>query len=753
MLSPFPAVCLYCESKPALPGDRYCCEGCRNLARLAGKSQDLSRPEDPALIRHFGRGGGAVVQFECSVEPLACEACLQGLARLPQIFPGLLDLQWKRSDSVLSFQFRKGQEFPAQVFEFLKSLELAPRWRRPGEKSPASNARRAQVLRLGITGALAGNLMLFAIPIYGGLTGSLRTAFEWTQALLFLPVLFWSARPFFRTAWMSLRMKELSLDLPLAAAFLAGSIASYASLAQGGHDLYFDSLAGFLFLILWSRSLLENSLARHLEAPGLDRFFEQPLFRVFEGETARDVLWNEIRAGQEFELRSGDRLPVDGRLLSAAAEFETSWMNGETEPHLRLQGAEVQAGIRLISGPVRVLASGTATETEFARILGQLSNSGEKLRVTTEAHLGTALVLTCFSLIAALFLFFPDLGLAEILRRGVALLIVACPCAVSFAAPLARARAGRLAFRRGFWIRDPQAWAGLLNPRRIAFDKTGTLTGGLLTLAPHSPMVDHHWKRIILSLENVSRHPVAESLRRIWGRMPLLPVQEAREIPGRGVTGVIEGVRYELKSSPSSEETLRVELFRAGQKAIEIELQDAARPGLAGILSALGSKFELFLISGDKNARVSRFAEEFGFPRGHAWGELAPAEKQAKLEEVRPDLYFGDGTNDLPALQKAPVSFAMAGASLEAQAASDILMLNPDLGKLESLFEIARETRNLNRRNFALALVYNVLAGAAALTGFIGPLGAALLMPLASLALLGSTLWGTALLRKWEKQP
>lgn len=745
-------LCEYCRVAVARAADPYCCDGCRTLAGISGPSRTKSTPsldllEERRLTEHFGRTQGEVVSFECHVDALACEACLQGLARLENHVPGLGDLRWDRNRSVLSFSFPREQEQPGHLGRILESMSLNPRWLRAGEQ-PVQN--RTAVLRLGLTGAFAANIMLFAVPIYTGVTGTLQTVFEWLQLLVFLPVVFWSAIPIYRTAWVSLRMRHLSVDLPLALAFILGSIFSFASLAQGGHDLYFDSLSGFLFLILWSRSLLEKSLSKALATPDLGQFFEKPLFDVRRNDTPERLPWDRIAVGDELILNAGDRLPADAMLLSPSAEVETAWMTGERTPRLRLHGALMQAGTRLLSNEARMRVVKIAEESDFAKLLKSIHVAGDKLGADLEGRLASGLVLINFAVIAGLFILAAPLGIDELLRRAIALLIVACPCAVSFAAPLARARANKIAFQKGFWVRDPRVWDRLLSVNRIAFDKTGTLTGGLMRLSSDSPLIDAHWKRVILSLENVSRHPIAESLRRLWGPHELFEVADAQEIPGVGVDGRIMGVQYQIRGGTDEGGRIRLDLLRENVRVVEIRLQDDHQARVSEALDTLKRGRELYLLSGDRSARVQAFAKVHGFTSENAYGDLDPARKAEVLRQIAPDVYVGDGTNDLPAMKAAPVAVAVKAAALEAQAAADLVMFNGELIRLEEIFALAKATRTLNRRNLIFALIYNVLAGIAAVSGWIHPLAAALLMPVSSLLLLASTTWGTTALRKLE---
>lgn len=746
------ALCQFCHLVPTQPDQHYCCEGCATLAGLVNHGPLARVPEDRRLLATFGERTPRGIQFRCAVEPLACEACLVGLSRLEKIFPFILDISWDRRDSILSFELVPEEASPTAVFGFLQDLGMKPRWLKPLEGLEQGNQQRAQILRLALTGAFAGNIMMFAIPIYAGLTGTLATVFEWIQLAIFLPVLFYSAKPVFQTAWSSLRLRQLSVDLPLAVAFLMGSIFSIVQLLQGGHDLYFDSLSGFIFLILLSRFILDRALYRFAESPDIGHFFNQPLYRLRRAGEELYETWDQIRPGDELELERGSRLPVDGILLSEAAEFENSWMTGEIFPILRLRNSEVEAGVSLLSKEARIRVLRTADKTLFARLVREVQRTREKLKVGSEARLGVALVVACFVASGFLFAFHSTLGFAEAFRRSLALFIVACPCAVSFAAPLARARAARLASKLGFLVRKAEAWSSLVEVKSVAFDKTGTLTGGYFSIAPNSPLLDDRWKRIILSLENISRHPVAESLRRAWGVPPLLPVESAHEIPGVGVEGIIEGEHYLLRTGSEDEVYLRLELLRRGHVVAEIVLEDSMKPGTRESLRTLAKHYKIYIISGDSQVRVDRFAQWLRLPAASVFGGLKPEEKRAKIAQIQPELYFGDGTNDLLALREAPVAVAVGPASLEAQSVSHIIMHAPDLLHLPRLFLLAREVRSLIGRNFQLAATYNIVAGGMAVTGHMGPLLAAVLMPIASLILTASTLWGTSAMRSMEKE-
>lgn len=714
--------------------------------------------EDQKLILDFGKQQGGLTAFYFQVDPLACEACLQGLVRVREFYPAIRDIEWDRNLSSLKILFYQGQELPTQIYSFLKNLKLNPKWLSRDSLQKERSLHRQRILRIGLLAALAGNIMMFAVPTYVGIASEWKPLFEQIQALIFLPVLFWGAYPIYQAALSSFRLRQLSVDLPLAVAFLSGSLLSYASLIQGSGQIYFDSLSGFLFLILLSRFLLENSIARNLRAPTLETLFDPPFFKVLSNPTLalsaavfEDRQIGEIKLGDVVQIPRGGRIPVDGVLLSDVVEVDTSWLDGESVPRLRMKGASLSAGAKVISESALVQVEIEPLKTEFAKLIGEVSKVSEKLGTSWEAKVGSWLVLSCFGLILWLMSQIGSLGSTEVIQRSLALLIVACPCAVSFAAPMARARASFIARKLGFWIRDPKIWDRLRDPRKIAFDKTGTLTEGVLKLSQDSPMIAEHLKRIILSLENKSQHPIAESLRKAWGKKELFEVIDGREVLGLGVEGSINGHFYELHRSTATTGGAQLVLKRDHQEVLELDLEDSGKPEVLAALRELQKTHTLHLLSGDTTARVHTFARKIGVPVSHAWGGLTPQEKLKVIQEVAPDVYVGDGTNDVLALRSAPVSVAPASAAAEAKAAADVVMMGSEVHRLGVLFEIGAESRKVVRRNLQISLFYNLVAGGAALAGFVNPLVAAVLMPISSLALGLSTLLATKRLRSIDQ--
>lgn len=753
-------LCLYCQVTPAREGHLFCCDACQTLKLIETQdqerdtllsTQDSTKAEDQLIKTHYGVPSGHEIQFTCAVERLACEACIQQLSELKVIWPQLKDLRWDRGRSTLTLSLPKDDTSPTKLFQFFSQMGLKPRWVSPQDASKDQKVIHSQMIRLGLTGALFGNIMLFAIPIYGGLRGDLENLFLWIQAFLFLPLLTWGAFPFYRTAWVSLKLRKLNTDLPLTLAFgVASLISLYGLFTSRSEWVYFDSLAGFLFLILLSRYLLERSLWKTQNEHRLDRYFEKSFYLTDTGNNSSELKhWKALKSGDKLWVTQGQRLPASGVFLNTSCELDTSWMSGEFWPHTYLKGAKLKGGSLVVSPNCYLELSEAPEESEFVKLLEKLKNPGEKIQTTIESQIGMGLIFTSFTLVFILFLFYSHLGFEELIKRSLALWIVACPCAVSFAAPLSRAIGSLMAEKIGFWIRDTEVFEKLHHVKKIAFDKTGTLTHSFLNLNLNLPLIDPHYKKILLSLENISEHPIAKALRQSLGALDLIPVTQGREIIGQGVEGYIGQDFYEVKKSNQIKEQ-SIELKKNGNTVLVLNFEEQVDERFKSVFTDLKNSFDLYILSGDHIDRVKKLSSQLAIPSDKVYGALTPEGKKDLIEKIQPDLYIGDGTNDILAMTSAPLSMSFGNASMEAQNASQMIMTHSDFSKLPYLFTLSLEIKKLLNRNLIIALTYNLVAGLCSLIGWIGPLEAAVLMPVASLALLISTSAKTKWLRNNE---
>lgn len=735
--------CLYCGTRTSAPGP-YCCEACRLLSDT-GWTQFLPEEpilapyksfEDAALARSFNHSSDPSQNiYEFFVEGLQCSSCVHLLESMPEFFSGVVDARLNFASSHLLLKTRPDLTL-AQLLTWIHRMgyEAHPLASRQDLSRRLRREDRDQMRRLGIAGAAAGNIMLLTVGIYAGASPELSRAFHWISLILFLPVALYAALPIYRSAWSGLKTRSFNVDVPLTLAFWAGSAASIWNLVRGEGSIYFDSSAGFLFLILISRWLLKKSQRRWIESPVLELPWTKHHLRV--------------RAGDRIRLSAGQWVPVDGVLLSEASDFDTSWVTGESLPRESVPGAAVLAGFRALSDDVVVEARSSVADSSLARqqqeaeshALGKSPRLGQ-FDVAARWLLGGVTGLAVLILLLGPSL----LGLSadQAFERALSLLIVACPCALAFGGPLAYAAAIRRAARDGILVKNAETFDRLRACRHLVFDKTGTLTEGRLQLVSQVPALVPDWVReLVLALEKNSTHPVAQAFRASWPDVSehALNVHDVHEVPGEKVFGVFEGRLYSLKKPlDTGASGLRVVLEQDMAPRAEFVFEDQLRPEAREVLSSLADRFGLHISSGDRDERVDAMVRELRVPGLEGQGDRSPAQKIEDVQAHTPCVMIGDGLNDSGALAAADVGICMKGSIERGLRTANVYFMEPGLRPLLKLVRIDERLQLLLRRNLSFALAYNIGAGAAALLGLVTPLTAAVLMPLSSVLILLST--------------
>jgi len=770
----------------------FCCTGCRavfNILASKGLEEYYDMKEKGPIFRARGpiaenkesfrymdssefeeefiqfneSTGTKTVRFY--LEGIHCLACLWLLEKLPEFKKGITQARLEMSDSILSVTMEKNV-FVSDVAKEIADLGYPPHpLASKGDlESLEIKENRKDLSRIGVAAFCSMNIMLYAVSIYGGAEGVLAQQFAWVTAVLSIPVLFYSAVPFYKSAWSTLKKGVPSIDQPVVLAIVVGSISGIIDILNGKVDTYFDSLSVLVFLLLFSRYILKKAQKKGLDSSLAGSFFGNGLAHRFNSDTGQfeDIYSRFLNVGDIIKVMPGEIFPADGDIKKGQTTADLSLLSGESTPVNMFPGTTVFNGTVNLGNPVEVRVSHIAKESRLGQILEriQMDRSEKSPLLSTVDKLAHNFIIAIFIISAIV------LGVnwylidgATAITRTLSLVIVTCPCALALATPLALSRSLNLAAKSGIIIKTFDVLERVARSKSILFDKTGTITYGTLSIDGWKNLTESEESNrdIIFSLEKFSNHPVGKSLTQQLGDEGAieLPVSDFVEQAGVGVSGVINSIPYQIKKlegKTGSYPTNTIGLYSAEKLLTIVSLKDTPRHNAKTFIDKLKDQGKAaFILSGDSKQNVARIGRAVGIENEKQFFEFTPEEKHELISSMPDVMMVGDGANDAMALQKANVGVAVSGSVEVSLRAADVYLTTPGLEPLTDLVELSTETLRLIKRNLLISVTYNILGASLAAIGYITPLTAAILMPISSFTVLFTTLYGTGWLRRFNK--
>lgn len=789
-----PETCIHCNL-PIPPSDRviariegqelhFCCRGCRGAhAIITGAGlddfyrkrdwQDPGLPRgafetryDNAYLERFISRQENWAEISLLLEGIRCAACVWLIERVLTRLNGVIETMVNYATHVALVRFHPEQVSPADLFNTIRQLGYVPRpYSRDAAQQKAERERRSLLIRFGTAAFLSMHLMGYSIALYAGyfqgMSPAVKTLLQYLAALVTTPVVFYSGLPFLLGAARSIRYRAPNMDLLIALGVMtAYTYSLYALLA--GREVYFETAAMIISLILLGR-IFEQSAQRRASA-AIDRLLHlaPETASKLAGDSYIQVDSAELQENDVIMVRPGDRFPVDSIIIEGTTEVDESMLTGEPFPVVRKAADRVSSGTLNLVTAVKARVARKAAQSFVARVARLVAEAqSRKAPVQAVADKVAAVFVPLVIMVAiSTFLFWMSSAhsLATALLNSVAVLVVACPCALGLATPTAVLVATGAAAAQGILFRGGDVLEKCGRVNVACFDKTGTLTKGKPQVIGVYPAKSSPEKLLALAAmaEAGSSHPLARSITREARRLGL-PVEysESTTVPGRGVllqtqAGQLRvGSRLFLQENgvvlPAGKAAPSTEIHTALDKEYQgyIVLADPVRQEAAAVMQALRRLgLETVLVTGDHRRAALRVAEQLSIKEVLA--SMSPEDKAAWVNKLTDQgklvLMAGDGINDSPALSAAAVGCAMAGGTDIALESSDLVLTKPDLKKLSTALFLARRALRIIHQNLFWAFSYNLVAIPLAAAGKLTPVFAAAAMACSSIMVLANSL-------------
>ncbi|MDG4875299.1 cation-translocating P-type ATPase [Mesorhizobium sp. WSM4935] len=732
-----------------------CCAPGAEMALEAADAASAVPSSEEVKLASRSLGGG-IHQTDLSVPTIHCGACIQSieaaLDSLENVESARVNLSTKRvsilwhGDAVPPFFAVLGRlGYQAHLFD-----------REIDEK----DRTLSELIRaVAVAGFAAGNIMLLSVSVWSGADGATRDLFHWLSALIAIPALAFAGGIYFRSAANALRHGRMNMDVPIVVGVsLAYAMSLYETINHGEHA-YFDASVSLLFFLLIGRTLDHVMRERARTAVnGLSRLASRGSLVLGDDGKREYLPLAELMPGMRLLIAAGERIPVDGDIVSGNSDLDCSIVSGESAPKAVGAGAHVQAGTLNLTGPLTMQATAAAKDSflaEMVRLMEAAESGRSRYRRIADRVSGL------YAPVVHLAAFVTFLGWMaasgdwhQALTIAIAVLIITCPCALGLAVPIVQVVAARRLFEAGIMVKDGSAMERLAAIDTAVFDKTGTLTLGRPKLM-NASSIDPTVLAIAADMATHSHHPFSRAIAPYAAYVGQPSVESVSEHPGFGIEAITGGNTWRLgrrgwagwKASTGGEGKLGgyggTVLSKNGNIVACFAFEDALRQDAKATIRELkNAGASVDMLSGDTAKACGEVAKSLGIDSFVP--ALLPSGKVEWIETLtragHKVLMVGDGLNDTPALRAAYVSMAPATAADIGRQAADFVFLRESLLGVPLAMDVSRKAGRLIRENIGIAIVYNAFAVPIAVLGYVTPLIAAIAMSASSLIVIANAM-------------
>jgi Cu2+-exporting ATPase len=601
---------------------------------------------------------------------------------------------------------------------------------------------------LAVAAFASGNLMIITDALWfssrAEMGSSTRDLLNLLSAVISLPVIVYSGRPFFYSAWSAIKKFHTNMDVPISLAIILAAIVSVSEALRRAEHVYFDSSVMLIFFLLIGRYLDKKMRSKAKSAAEDLLSMVSGNATIFDDGEVKLIAVSELKSGMVLQVAKGEKILADGYIIEGNTEIDTSLLTGETFPRIANKQDKVFAGMINLLSPIKVKVTGEVENSMIAEIVKMLEKAEQSNSKYVKIADKVAALYTPVVHVLAIVTFIAWLMIAsawqDALIIATTVLIITCPCAMGLAVPVVQVIASSRLFKNGMLIKSSSALEKLSNIEAVIFDKTGTLTFGKPVLA-NQKEISNEILKLAASIAVKSQHPLSKAVYEVFeGDLYDLNVEE---ISGNGLISSFDGIELKLGKSSFcnvknngdniTDNLMELWFIRGHDKPVRFKFYDKLRPNAKEVVNRFKEMGILVhLLSGDRKEVVETVANELGISNYRS--NMLPMDKANYIKELnKKTLMIGDGLNDAVALKTANISISPSSAIDITQNSADIVFRGDSLYPIIKAYDIAKFSNKLIKENFSLSIIYNVLAVPFAMMGYVTPLIAAVAMSSSSI--------------------